>query len=977
MSTDIPADIVAKFNAKYNWLKRQIATLKGAVEPGIYPTPDGGWQCNYDGEWGYGCAITLLPGGDEPHEVHGEICKRWYQEGGVFEDGKRGWLGYPVSDEEIYVGDGDSKDRISHFENGDIVYTEKTHKTRIINIKDRAKWYESRRNELLALLNEASALNVPEKYADELRQTMRKCQEDAFEIALVGEFQGGKSTTFNALCDGRDISPRGLKGGGIKTSAAVISAQNIAGDEMKDGLTEWAEVSFKSPEEIALAISTILRGPLMDSQELRSLNGHLSDEEYEDAIVLDDSFPKLIDLHRPECVELLKKTAGDIWKRWETDKVNALNSDQLDQLRIATLQLRFFGAAERQQLMNRATLPIDQFQKLVAFPTDWETRWCNGEAAQFSFDEVAFVFVKSVLVRLHSENLGRLGCRITDCPGLFANAFDTCVAESAIRHADAAWYLINGEEQLGDKDRKAIRKIADWGLDGKIQATANIRTDWKYKSTKILDTTKSILVNMGMKFNVIPYNARLAFLAVQGELMLKHPDKLSELDKSNMAIDAKVKSVNVTNTSMWVRMVSRVGGFMDLEDIENITEMNNNSVKLARSSSRLDDIIFRLNNDIVPLKAESILVNRGSKRAAAALAAYEGMLLATEKTAADDEEKWNAEVTNAKQQLADFVGAARKIVDQLMSDDSLDHKARILGEDILNLTADDEYILNLSFRIARVYLECDQLRLLVNSDKMKEYLARELAPQFSDELKNAMSRGLEKWETGEGHRRLKESVEKVCGNIYGLWMERKIDAVELLKGFEPPSVQEESIDNLCGNLTVVMFKKAQLLDILRNAQNLWKYAVGEIGGLVIKFIGDIIARLGGRGNSLGMAVDALGMAVDAKREKLIGKLAHEIRHHVEGYVNDIRFRNGIVEPLEKQLRNELREIRGNLIEQLINLETDFADLRVKPNENKYSQSVEHRIQIAEQNRAIRIGVIEPLRKRIEAFANNVNAELAG
>jgi hypothetical protein len=347
------------------------------------------------------------------------------------------------------------------------------------------------------------------------------------------------------------------------------------------------------------------------------------------------------------------------------------------------------------------------------------------------------------------------------------------------------------------------------------------------------------------------------------------------------------------------------------------------------------------------------------------------MLLATEKTAADDEEKWNAEVTNAKQQLADFVAAARKIVDQSMSDDSLEQTAHVLGEDILNLIMDEQYVQGLSHRIARQYLECcHKLSLLINSNKMQGHLSRELSPQFSEELKNAMSRGLEKWKTGEGSRRLKANVERVCSEIYGLWTEKKINAVELLKGFDPPKVPDESIDNLCDGLSKTMFKRAQLLDILRNAQNLWKYALGEIGGLLIKLVGAIGASIGAYGNSM-------GMNADEKRLELAKKLENAIKPHVEGYVNDIRFRNGIVEPLEKQLRDELDEIRGNLIEQLGGLETDFVNLRVKPNENKYSQSVEHRVQVAEQNRAIRTNIIEPLRKRIEAFANNVKAELVG
>ena len=129
-------DVHVKFREKYDWLKEeQFPSIGGPCEPGIYQTPDGGWQCTYGGNWdGVCCAVTIRPGDVEPHETHGTICARWwYQEGGT-----SGWLGYPISDEEIYYGDDDTDDRISHFENGDIIWKAKADETRIININDQA-----------------------------------------------------------------------------------------------------------------------------------------------------------------------------------------------------------------------------------------------------------------------------------------------------------------------------------------------------------------------------------------------------------------------------------------------------------------------------------------------------------------------------------------------------------------------------------------------------------------------------------------------------------------------------------------------------------------------------------------------------------------------------------------------------------------------------------------------------------------------
>ena len=59
---------------------------------------------------------------------------RWRQEGGAFDETcKLGWIGAPISDEEAFLDLGDSNDRISHFERGDIIWIAKNNETRIVN----------------------------------------------------------------------------------------------------------------------------------------------------------------------------------------------------------------------------------------------------------------------------------------------------------------------------------------------------------------------------------------------------------------------------------------------------------------------------------------------------------------------------------------------------------------------------------------------------------------------------------------------------------------------------------------------------------------------------------------------------------------------------------------------------------------------------------------------------------------------------
>ena len=112
-----------KFNAKFSKLKSVFPEI--GIPHDIYQLPDGGWQMNCGN-----AAITLQPGKTELHEVHGGIWTRWDAEGGVFNEKKeRGWLGYPISDEQDAGNTRRNTDRISYFENGIILWNSRTNET--------------------------------------------------------------------------------------------------------------------------------------------------------------------------------------------------------------------------------------------------------------------------------------------------------------------------------------------------------------------------------------------------------------------------------------------------------------------------------------------------------------------------------------------------------------------------------------------------------------------------------------------------------------------------------------------------------------------------------------------------------------------------------------------------------------------------------------------------------------------------------
>ena len=314
-----------------------------------------------------------------------------------------------------------------------------------------------------------------------LTSARNRLMESQFEIALIGEFQGGKSTTFNALCGGREISPRGLGTGGVKTSAAVITAQNIAGDETRNGMGEWAEITWLTKTEIQSRIAYVL--DCEDREGLPSLAA-------------------------------LEKAVKAAW-----ENLAAEDDGRRDMLQVATLQLRLLKSKEFDSVASQNVVAIDEFQKYVRFPKDWERRWEEkGFEADFTMEESLFAALDSVLVRIHSECLQRLGCRITDCPGLFVSKWDTDRALEVMGRANAVWYLLNGNKEMGQEQKRVLRSIRQGGWHPKCFFTLNVKGD-EASTDAILRANVAKIKNAGFNVEnrVFKYNAAIAFRLAQLE----------------------------------------------------------------------------------------------------------------------------------------------------------------------------------------------------------------------------------------------------------------------------------------------------------------------------------------------------------------------------------------------------------------------------------------------------------------------------
>lgn len=810
---------------------------------------------------------------------------------------------------------------------------------------DRAQWYETRRNELLKLLERTKVLEIPEKEATELAAIRKKCLENQFEIVLVAEFQGGKSTTFNALCDGRDLSPRGLGGGGIKTSAAIISAQNISDGETKNGMDEWAEITFKSKYEIQLGMYNILHGIIEDDQNFKDsvIKAGVKEEQFEDVCGSPEKFSRILDLDDPIHRKAVHNTLAAWWDNWNQDK-GCLSDEELDQLHIATLIERFYGTKEYKKLITRNIEDLYNFQSLIAFPSDWDSRWSNGQNAAFKLAEVAFIFIKQVLLHIKSKNLSSIGCRITDCPGLFANDFDTKVAKEAIERSDAVWYLIGGDKQIGNQCFEILKWLKD-KHDTKTIASVNLKGEHTQQMQVVFPAIQNQLKSRGFSFStkLAPYNARLAFLAAQGERLALHQE-ISETDLHAMRIDSRTNDTATAPGKMWSKMIRRIGIITGLSSLENIDVASEESVATVRKESYIDNIMSFLNQYIITNKAHEILISSGSQKAANALQRFEAQLKTAEDSALNSQKVWNEKVAKASEELDGFKREATEIINKSMLCHDITLLKKQLSSDFFKQVFDKDFIKDAAFIIA-ISAKQNYKKFFLSPNSVTNAITRDISPKLNRLFKDAIAKvstswgsktcASDSWISYTGRvKSLKEEIETSWANNNNIRTQEYTKDIPL----EMPE-----------NLTIPVQTMLPLTVITPPWSDIYKY----------NFFG--IFKIFGHPNF-------------GKAKQSAQKLADKIFPQIEELLKSSNFQNAILPQFEK----EFEAIQNNVLEDIRNTLCDLStifDRHVEFAKRNFSESETKRKEIAEKNHKIRVEHIEPLRREIREFEAQVSKEI--
>jgi len=630
--------------------------------------------------------------------------------------------------------------------------------------------YTEKREKLLEILKSISKyeeLDLDTRTT--FTRTVDKLQANCFEVVLIGEYQGGKSTTFNAICDGRDISPRGI---GIKTSACRVSAQNLPDTTQP----EYVEIRWKTDDEIILTVQDIV---------LR----HYPDEcpRFTSRDPNTGRFTE-VSLDEPQDVKMIN---DGIAKEWEHYKKRPAAYDRemkgkLDLLYISSLVMYFLNDPHiKKYRATKSKIAVEELANYVAFPRDWATRWSECSPAKFDNSEIMFAFLSSAVCYIHSPNLRRLGCVITDCPGLFAGPWDTMVAEEAMLRADAILYLMRGDKQIGDQDLDALGKIQNRNQRHKLFCAMNARAGYEHLKNVIRPVNASVTNNYMRRID----NASDGTCITEEDICIFHA-LLAFNVKHYPILEA---SGDMEEIAKWKKETRRnLINFLDLdavEDADKIETLLKNTDELLRTA-RYEELIDKIERRIVAQKAYSLLYANGVVLIDNSLATLAHKLKVEEEAAKKQLKDAEEDLKEAGRILEQFQQDAKQIVETELGDPSV---KKILSEDYVKKVYHDRvpYLArNIMNQVEEMFDDtggtCQYLWNLIQrnmgfSNENSDQFARKIAYYISQALDEECTSAAKGWlvNIGQGQNTAYNGtvplkLENIVLKIKALW-EKSID----------------------------------------------------------------------------------------------------------------------------------------------------------------------------------------------------------
>jgi hypothetical protein len=808
------------------------------------------------------------------------------------------------------------------------------------------KTYESFRDELVDLLQSATDLEgLNAETRDLLARVGRKTRENQFEIVLAGEFQGGKSTTFNALCDGRELSPTGS---GIKTSGCILAAQNISDPSEP----ETARVYWKSSPELTAGFSDLLLPNLQS----------LAPERF-DRITASE-MGRILNLDDPADRRLLRAAADEEWEVWAKDRAgyDPEQKGHLDVLRAASIIARYHGDPGLNRLRGQEGFTPAHAGRMTAFPEDWEERWADQNPGRFRLEELLFIFIRDIRLRIHSRNLGRLGCVLIDCPGLFASRWDTETARRAMFNADAILYLFDGSKTLKLSDLNALQFIRNNGMRHKLLFGCNMRAHSLADSRRILSVSMTALRHHGFDIGddgVVLYHALMALRSVQGRKLadavpgMPGPHDAESLRK---AIQRRLSILEIEEPEP-----DQAGLFFDF----------------ARRISGLDRLTGMMETHVLKKKARSILIDNGARVAAGCLLEAEGSLKSREENLLKKEKEFRDQAASAEMELRKFRIACISLLAHL-DENGPDYA---LSEDIWNRLEGAQTDLT-DKTCERIYDEvANKFSFsLLAKDKFKD----KISGIIKSEIDNRFSEIIHAWvlEIKDGkntvyNREVVERVRAVSKELKRIWEGSALVEMDLVTGI---AVAEFSGDMELDSSAI--FRELESDQAFENVRYNAILAAGGMTGIFTATSGVLVAvyilitRLFWLRIATVVAFVVNIILVFLTRGLIQKSLRQEIRRKLDPAF--ILLFSEIREDVKKEFQKFSKDIRDFYkkgFQAAINKPQNVFEQRKKTAEADFQKNREERAHAAAETRRIREEKIHPLRQALESFGEKVERNL--
>ena len=423
-----------------------------------------------------------------------------------------------------------------------------------------------------------------------------KLKADTYTLVLIGAFQSGKSTLFNYLCDGRELSPVGPGGGGLRTSGCMVTAHPLP-----EGDKERAIITWRKPEELLSALGTTLIKYYDKPTSFTCLTSR--------EVNLDN------EADRRRLAEL---AVQELCKEGAT-----LSNSEKELLRFTLVVCRFYNDFADSCKQGSTTCTPDEAVVLTSYPQDWANKWLTTqqegswyELPQFSSEEVNFAFCAGVELFLDSAILRDIGCSIIDCPGLFISKWDTEIAERCIREANAILYMFAGNKSLTQEDVEALKECVRLGGSHKMIFGANVRVsldNW----TRLLEQGVLPTLKLNGFDNPVVHNFHSAIALRSREWLYQQNNMLSESSQAAIEYDIQLTGKPMSVEAYLRKELNKyISTYTNFE--ESLQDYEDNCNALDKLSG-VPAFVGAASNHVVQTRATSVLIHEGTRQLRASL----------------------------------------------------------------------------------------------------------------------------------------------------------------------------------------------------------------------------------------------------------------------------------------------------------------------------------------------------------------------